>query len=196
MNYSQEELNQILLYKKIEDFFIAIVENRKGILSDKEYEKIIGSDNIVYTGASKEEVENISRRFQDNNISENITSKLMKMLYGFSQIRRMSILTTIGDELYDIANAEFVDLKRNKIIFYDSLTNYCDKTNARTKLFTPNEEPQLKENLVLLDVDDPTKIQAFEKEHINQKGSKDLTSCFIKEARKEQQEQPKKLSKK
>lgn len=185
MNYSQEELNQILLYKKIDDFYVVIIENRKGILSDEEYKKIIEGDS-VYTGASKEEIDSISRRLQDNKKLERISSELMKMLYGFAQIRYMGILTTIGDELYDIANAEFVDLKRKKIIYYENLSNYYDKINARTKLFTPQEEPQLKENKVLLDVDDPSKIYAFESDHINQKESKDLTRDFIRETKNNQ----------
>ncbi len=40
MNYSQEELNQILLSKPLNEFYFAIIENRGEPLTDEEYEKI------------------------------------------------------------------------------------------------------------------------------------------------------------
>ncbi len=185
MNYSQEDINQILLTKKIEDFNLAIIEHRKDILTNEEYEKITGSD-ITYTGVSKEEIDSISKKYQDNEKLKNRASDFMRLIYSLGRIRRMVLLTTIGDEVYDILNSEFVDLKRNKIICYENLTNYYDDTNARTKLFTPEEEPQLKEKLVLLDADDPSRIQGFETNHINQKENKDLTRSFLSNLRENQ----------
>ena len=34
--YSQEELDQILLSKKLNEFYLAIIENRQELLSDEE----------------------------------------------------------------------------------------------------------------------------------------------------------------
>lgn len=101
MNYSQEDINQILLTKKIEDFNLAIIEHRKDILTNEEYEKITGSD-ITYTGVSKEEIDSISKKYQDNEKLKNRASDFMRLIYSLGRIRRMVLLTTIGDEVYDI----------------------------------------------------------------------------------------------
>lgn len=39
--YSQEELDQILLSKKLNEFYLAIIENRQELLTDEEYEEIV-----------------------------------------------------------------------------------------------------------------------------------------------------------
>ncbi len=104
---------------------------------------------------------------------------LMKMIYSLASIRHMAIITMVDDEVYDIANVEFVDLKRNKIVHYDNFANYYDETNARIRFFTPEEEPQLKQKTVLVDVDDESFVYAYEKDHVNQKENEDLTSSFF-----------------
>lgn len=43
--YSQEELNQILLSKPLNEFYLAVIENREDFLSDEEYEKMNRKDN-------------------------------------------------------------------------------------------------------------------------------------------------------
>lgn len=109
----------------------------------------------------------------------------MNLLYSISQIRCSAVLTMVDDEVYDIANMEFIDLKRKKIIHYDNLTNYYDETNARIKLVVPGEAPklQLKQETVLLEVDDESLFYAYEKDHVNQEESKDLTSDFLAEVK-------------
>ena len=54
-NYLQEELNQILLSKKLNEFYLAIIENRQELLSDEEYEEIVRNDKNIY-GDNKEQV--------------------------------------------------------------------------------------------------------------------------------------------
>ena len=54
--YSQEELDQILLSKELNEFYLAIIENRQGLLTDEEYEEILRRDKIFY-GDNKDEVE-------------------------------------------------------------------------------------------------------------------------------------------
>lgn len=42
--YSQEELDQILLSKKLNEFSLAIIENRQELLTAEEYEEISRRD--------------------------------------------------------------------------------------------------------------------------------------------------------
>lgn len=182
MNYSQEEFNQILLSKPLNEFYLAIIENRGEILTDEEFDKIT-KIAAVYTGVSKEKIDSISEIFQEklNKVAPDIN--IMKFIYSFAQIRHMAIITVIDDEVYDIGCPEFVDLKRNKIIHFDNLTNYYDETNARIRFFTPEEEPQIKQKTVLLDIDDESIIYAYEKAHIQQRENEDLTSSFFTEVK-------------
>ena len=56
--YSKEELDQTLLSKKLNEFYLAIIENRQELLTDEEYEEIIRKDKNIY-GDNKEEVEDL-----------------------------------------------------------------------------------------------------------------------------------------
>lgn len=186
MNYSQEELNQILLSKSLNEFYLAVIENREEILTDEEYEKITRRNDNVYTAAPKENIDSLFEQFEENENLKKFASDLMKMLYSLARIRHMAILTMIDDEVYDVSNIEFVDLKSNQIIHYDNFTNYYDETTARIKFFTPEEEPQLqlKQKTALMDVDDDeANIFAYEKAHINQEESEDLTNSFFAEVK-------------
>ena len=59
--YSQEELDQILLSKKLNEFYLAIIENRQELLSDEEYEEISRRDKIIY-GDNKDEAEDLFKK--------------------------------------------------------------------------------------------------------------------------------------
>ena len=181
--YTQEELNQILLSKPLNEFYLAIIENRQELLTDEEYDEINKKEKIIY-GDNKDEVEALFKKIETDKQTKDFSSNLIKLVYSLAQIRHMAILTTIGDDVYDIGSAKFEDLKRNKIIHYDNLTNYYNETNARIKIFTPEEEPQLQQKTVLVDVDDESIIQAYENSHIYQEESEDLTNSFFDETRK------------
>lgn len=180
--YSQEELNQILLSKSLNDFYFAIMENRKELLTDKEYDEISKRNKII-CGDNKEDVEDLFEKTQRDEHLKDFSSHLMRLIYSLAQVRHMAILTVIDDDVYDIANAEFVDLRRNKIIHYDNLINYYNETNARIRLFTPEEEPQLTQKTALVDVDDELIAYSYENAHIHQEESKDLTNSFLDEVK-------------
>lgn len=181
--YSQEEFDQILLSKKLNEFYLAIIENRQDkMLSDEEYEKI-SNGNKVYYGDNKDEVEDLFNKIQTEENLKGFAPELMKIVYSLAQIRHMAILTIIDDEVYDIASAKFEDLKRNKVIHYDNLANYYNETNARVRYFTPEEEPQLTQKTVLLDLDDESIVYEYENAHSHQDSSEDLTSHFFAEAK-------------
>ena len=110
--YSQEELDQIHLSKKLNEFYLAIIENRLELLSDEEYEEIIRKDKTIY-GDNKEEVEDLINKVQTDEQLKNFAPDLMKVMFGLALVRHLAILTMIDDDVYDIGSAKFENLKRN-----------------------------------------------------------------------------------
>lgn len=180
-NYSQKEINQILLTKKLNDFYLVIMENRSVCLTDTEYEEIINSD--IQYGENKEYLENFVKTIKNDEDLKILAPEMEKLLYSFARIRHLCILTMINEEFYDIANITFVDLKRNKVVHYDNLTAYYNETNARIRCFTKKEESALLEDTVLLDVDNLSIITKYEDTYLNQEESEDLTLKFINEVK-------------
>lgn len=180
--YSQEEVDQILLSKKLNEFYLAIIENRQELLTDEEYEEIVRRDKTIY-GDNKEEVEDFFKKVETDERLKSFAPDLMRVMYSLAQVRHLAILTMVDDDVYDIGSAKFEDLKRSKIICFDNLTTLYDESNARVRYFTPEEEPQLTQRTVLVDVDDESIIQAYENAHIHQEESEDLTSDFFTEVK-------------
>ena len=180
--YSQEELDQILLSKKLNEFYLAIIENRQELLTDEEYEEISRRDKIIY-GDNKDEAEDLFKKVETDERLKDFAPDLMKVIFSLAQVRHLAILTMVDDDVYDIGSAKFEDLKRNKIIRFDNLTTLYDESNARVRYFTPEEEPQLTQRTVLVDVDDESIIQAYENAHIHQEESEDLTNDFFTEVK-------------
>ena len=180
--YSQEELDQILLSKKLNEFYLAIIEHRLELLTDEEYEEISRIDKTFY-GDNKDEAEDLFKKFETDERLKDFAPVLMRIMYSLAQVRHLAVLTMIGDDVYNIGSAKFEDLKRNKIIHFDNLTNFYDESNARVRYFTPEEEPQLTQRTVLLDIDDESIVQSYENAHIHQETSEDLTSDFFTEVK-------------
>ena len=180
--YSQEELDQILLSKKLNEFYLAIIENRQELLTDEEYEEISRRDKIIY-GDNKDEAEDLFKKVETDERLKDFAPDLMRVIFSLAQVRHLAILTMIGADVYDIGIAKFENLKRNKIVHFDNLTTLYNESNARVRYFTPEEEPRLTQRTVLVDVDDESIIQAYENEHIHQEESEDLTSDFFTEVK-------------
>ena len=180
--YSQEELDQILLSKKLNEFYLAIIENRLELLTDEEYEEISRIDKTFY-GDNKDKAEDLFKQFETDERLKDFAPVLMRIMYSLAQVRHLAVLTMIGDDVYNIGSAKFEDLKRNKIIHFDNLTTLYNESNARVRYFTPEEEPQLTQRTVLVDVDDESIIQSYENAHIHQETSEDLTSDFFTEVK-------------
>ena len=180
--YSQEELDQILLSKKLNEFYLAIIENRQELLTDEEYEEISRRNKIIY-GDNKDEAEDLFKKVETDERLKDFAPDLMRVIFSLAQVRHLAILTMIDDDVYDIGSAKFENLKRNKIVHFDNLTTLYNESNARVRYFTPEEEPRLTQRTVLVDVDDESIIQAYENEHIHKEESEDLTSDFFTEVK-------------
>ena len=180
--YSQEELDQILLSKKLNEFYLTIIESRQELLTDEEYEEIVRRGKTIY-GDNKKEAEDLFKKVETDERLKSFAPDLMRVMHSLVQVRHLAILTMVDDDVYDIGSAKFEDLKRNKIIRFDNLTTLYDESNARVRYFTPEEEPQLTQRTVLVDVDDESIIQTYENAHIHQEESEDLTSDFFTEVK-------------
>lgn len=180
--YFREKLNKILLTKKVNDFYLAIIENRQQLLTDDEYNELVKGD-ITICGDSSKDIEKIFKDIQLNDQLKKVKNDLMRVIYSLASIRNLAIITIIDDDVYDIGNARYVDLRRNKIIRFDNLENYYSENNCRLKLFTPEVEPRLAFESVLIDVDDESIIQKYESMYINQNESNDLTGDFFIEVK-------------
>ena len=180
--YSQEELDQILLSKKLNEFYLAIIENRQELLTDEEYEEISRRNKIIY-GDNKDEAEDLFKKVETDERLKDFAPDLMRVIFSLAQVRHLAILTMIDADVYDIGSAKFENLKRNKIVHFDNLTTLYNESNARVRYFTPEEEPRLTQRTVQVDVDDESIIQAYENEHIHQEESEDLTSDFFTEVK-------------
>ena len=178
--YTQKEINKFMLGKNLNEFYLAIIENRNLLLTDEEYVAILGKE-IVYSEDTKDNIENLVHKINSNDNSKKYNDELMKILFSVGQIRYLAILTMIDDDIYDIANQNFIDLKRNKIISYDKFDNYYHSSIARVKIFTKKEVPQLNEPCALMDLDTEEIINEYEKNYINQEENDDLTRKFLKE---------------
>jgi hypothetical protein len=174
----KKEEEKKLLEKNLNDFYLVVIEKRDNILTECEYKEL--KDRCIYTDKD-EEVEELFRKIQLNERIKKYKDDIKRIIFSFAQIRHLGVVTIIDNQVYDIANLKFVDLQREKIISFENLTTIYNEDNARLKYCTKEDEPQLEEATVLLDVDDENIILNYEKEHVRQKESNDLTSKFLKE---------------
>ena len=178
---TKEELEKKILEKSLDDFYLVTIENRQQLLTEEEYEAIIKRGTIV--GENAEEVEDLIDRVKEDKRIKGYDDDFLRAMYSLTSIRHAAIITMIDDEVYDIGNIQFVDLKRNKIVHFDRFTDFYSKDNARLKYFTPEEEPQLTEKTLLMDVDDESIIMAYEDAYVKQGDSVDLTRKFLDEVK-------------
>lgn len=80
--YSQDELDQILLSKKLNEFYLAIIENRQELLTEEEYDEIT-KNKIIYDD-NKEEVEDVLKKIQTDEHLKNFN------LLGVNSLRLAS----------------------------------------------------------------------------------------------------------
>lgn len=179
--YTTEELNRILLNKKVKDFYFAVLENRPGkLISNKEYNKIKtnGSD---YDDQTKKVIDSVEDIINNDEKAAVYKDDIMRAFFSAATIRQSAILTFIDGKVYDIANMCFIDLTERKVVMYERIDlKYTDET-ARVKIFTHEDEPLLTEDTALLDVDDETPFSDFIVKNMNREYREDLSDKFLSE---------------
>lgn len=180
MEYSKEKLNEILLSKSLDDFYLAIIERKLESLNE---EQNIGANDIKTSQEENEAlIDELLTRIDNEEELEIYSPYLKKFLYKFTGLRYIGILTLVGNRVYDIANRCFLDPNSCEIVIYDNLANYYDNDQAGVEYYTQEEDPRLEEASVLISIDDEKPIYKFENDYIDQVKSEDLTSFFKKEA--------------
>ena len=169
-----------MLSKSLNEFYLAILENKPGLITDKEYENLTKGERH-YHGDTRYQTEDFVNMIEFSERLKKYISDIMKAVYSIAQVRQLAVLTMIADDIYDIGSYEFINLDRVKIIRFDNLLNYYNETNARIRFFTPKEKPRIKEKMVLLDVDDESIVNQYLNTYINQEESDDLLEKFISE---------------
>ena len=174
-----EQLNEILLTKKVEDFYFIITQDvRNELLSEEDALKIFQDG----------EMSNETK----NNLNE--TSDVLTSLFGFGDsditrflaslcdVNHFRVVVRIGDLLYDVSRLAYVDLSKEKVVRYDSLSKYYNNDNCRPMLFPVEELNGLTtEPSVTLDYDDLKENNQYQKFAYDDYTGIDLTEEFKKE---------------
>lgn len=181
--YSQEEINEILLSKSLDEFYMAIVQ-KKDNPSDETYS--IYSPSLL-DEESKEtmnrvnEAEKLAADYDASGMLAGILSTLKDFMWSTAKLKAEMIITMIGDQLYSLSERSFLDLNSWEILHYEPVTNYYDDTNVRIKICTPEEDPNLCEDCVVLDGDDDSYYNQYGDEMLARRDLSDVTEDFLRE---------------
>lgn len=181
--YSQEEINEILLSKSLDEFYMAIVQ-KKDNPSDETYP--IYSPSLL-DKESKEmmnrvnEAEKLAADYDASGMLAGILSTLKDFMWSTAKLKAEMIITMIGDQLYSLSERSFLDLNSWEILHYEPVTNYYDDTNVRIKICTPEEDPNLCEDCVVLDGDDDSYYNQYGDEMLARRDLSDVTEDFLRE---------------
>ena len=181
--YSQEKINEILLSKSLDEFYMAIVQ-KKDNPSDETYP--IYSPSLL-DEESKEmmnrvnEAEKLAADYDASGMLAGILSTLKDFMWSTAKLKAEMIITMIGDQLYSLSERSFLDLNSWEILHYEPVTNYYDDTNVRIKICTPEEDPNLCEDCVVLDGDDDSYYNQYGDEMLARRDLSDVTADFLRE---------------
>lgn len=181
--YSQEEINGILLSKSLDEFYMAIVQ-KKDNPSDETYS--IYSPSLL-DEESKEmmnrvnEAEKLAADYDASGMLAGMLSTLKDFMWSTAKLKAEMIITMIGDQLYSLSERSFLDLNSWEILHYEPVTNYYDDTNVRIKICTPEEDPNLCEDCVVLDGDDDSYYNQYGDEMLARRDLSDVTADFLRE---------------
>ena len=178
--YTTQELNEILINKKVEDFYIVITQelNDEFPTEERANEMLNNAEmsedtekNLVETS---EEISKLLPGFAAGDIN--------RLLFAFCEVNHRAVITKVDDEtLYDVCTFRFIDLNKEKVVRFDKLSDFYNNDNARPLLFQPEQLHGLvTEPSVTIDYDD---LSAFNEHgkyaHMSYEGV-DLTEEFIK----------------
>lgn len=183
-NYSQEEINEILLSKPLDEFYFATLENKKCSLTDGELLKIASSSEMICCDELDEyQKQELCDKLLMVRRKNKVAAQLVRMMLGkFVTFRKITLITMIDNNIYDINNQQFLNLHREMIINYENVSNYFNESNATLRIVKPSELPKLKQDTVLLDYCSETDFFVeYKSKHINQLSNEDLTGNFIDE---------------
>ena len=177
--YTNEQLNEILLTKKVEDFYFVITQDiRDELLSEEE------ASRMLQEGEMSDETKN-----NLNETSDALTSlfglgnsDITRLLASLCDVNHFRVVVRIDNLLYDVSRVSFVDLSKEKVVRFDSLSKYYNNDNCRPMLFPVEAFKGLTtEPSVTLDYDDLEENYKYQKFAYDDYTGIDLTEEFKKE---------------
>lgn len=189
--YSQEEINEILLSKSLDEFYMAIVQKKDNpsdetypiyspSLLDEESKEMMNRVNEAEKQIADYEANGMLEGMLKDMV-EGMLANLKNFIWDKAKLKAEMIITMIGDQLYSLSERSFLDLNSWEILHYEPVTNYYDDTNVRIKICTPEEDPNLCEDCVVLDGDDDSYYNQYGDEMLARRDLSDVTADFLRE---------------
>lgn len=139
LNYTKEQLNELLLSRKLSDFYLVLTTEKQPVVTVNQYGQFEVGSALV-----ESQLENRLEKIEEMcssqlSMNENFQLQLKNIIAKSLSTTETIILVKIDGYFYDIANSKFYDVTKNKIVYYERLTNYYDESTA---CVFENDEPE------------------------------------------------------
>lgn len=185
MSISQKEINDILLKRKLSDFYIAIVERRKIPLTDEELDELLSDLDHTTTSLGEFGTFFLETLKKDYDTYNPELRNEIKRSIGNSGARTSRVFTIIDSELYDVASQDcksrFFDQTHEMIVHYDNLSKIINEKEATLILQKNESQPEM----VFFNVEGRalSDLQRYVQFYFRKAGQSDLTSKLFAEAK-------------
>ena len=185
MSISQKEINDILLKRKLSDFYIAIAERRKVPLTDEELDELLSDLDHTTTNLGEFGtffLETLKKGY--NKYNPELRNEIKKSI-GKSGTRTSRVLTIIDGELYDVASQDYKSRFFNQtyemIVHYDNLSKFINEKEASLVLQKNVSQPEM----VFFNVEGRalSDLKRYVQFYFRKAGQTDLTSKLLFEAK-------------
>lgn len=169
--YTQQELNEILLTKTVEDLYFI-----KSDLKNNPTEKISAEELLKAFGDSKEVQALQSTLLKKQNEVKNDDAK------NKTHFITGRFVVKIDDRIYDIISSSFIDLNEERIVYYEKLSNHFSNQNCRIVVYKPEDlYYMIKDPIITIQFYSDEAMYYFDKIMLEQTIFEDKTEEFKKE---------------
>ncbi len=178
---TRKEINDIILSKKLSEFYIATLES---VFTKSDY-NAYGKRRVVYGEDNKNSVATKDMIDALFNSSEEECYALLESILGENGLtRRVTVITLIDGNIYDIVNSRFVS-DNQKIIHYGNILKYFSENEISVGLISPYEVPGYEEETACIELDDEVMFiyEDYVNKHFSQKESEDKKEEFMREVK-------------
>ena len=189
--YSQEEINEILLSKSLDELYMAIVQKKDNpsdetypiyspSLLDEESKEMMNRVNEAEKQIADYEANGMLEGMLKDMV-EGMLANLKNFIWDKAKLKGKMLITMVGDQVYSVTGRSFLDLDSWEILHYEPVTNYYDDTNACIKICTSEDDPRLHEDCATLAVKDASYYNQYGDEMLARRDLSDVTEDFLRE---------------
>lgn len=189
--YSQEEINEILLSKSLDELYMAIVQKKDNpsdetypiyspSLLDEESKEMMNRVNEAEKQIADYEANGMLEGMLKDMV-EGMLANLKNFIWDKAKLKDKMLITMVGDQVYSVTGRSFLDLDSWEILHYEPVTNYYDDTNACIKICTSEDDPRLHEDCATLAVKDASYYNQYGDEMLARRDLSDVTEDFLRE---------------